>query len=399
MKNRKYDVVIIGAGPSGSLCARNLAAQGYSVLLAEKRPVVGSPVRCGEATGRRSRLAQFVPVNEDYIETDLEGVILHGPGGITVRHDQGDIGLMLDRKLFDQDLARQAQAAGAELSLETRITDVKPVVGDTRKVSAMIRESEAVELEASLVVGADGAEALAGRWVGLKTRQLPPHVCSAIEFRVKAEDANPRHLTFWHGHDAINKGYIWVFPKVKSGVVNLGAGILTPKLGAQNMHDLTMEYKRKLYPDAEITEIHGGAVPVSGSLAEYVADRFLLVGDAAHHTNPLTGGGIMSGIVSSDIASKWIDKAFKAGRMDAAYLAQYRKDCWKQFVANHEKQLRIRNFVMGLDRKSQIGFYSAFKGMVDAKLSTSSKIAGYARLASLALRNWKVTRMAFFPPK
>ncbi len=399
MKNRKYDVIVIGAGPAGSLCARNLAAQGYSVLLAEKRPVVGAPVRCGEATGRRSRLAQFVPINEDYIETDLEGVILHGPGGVTVRHDQNDVGLMLDRKLFDQDLARQAQAAGAELSLETRITDVKPVVGSTRRVTAIVRETESVELEASLVVGADGAEALTGRWVGLKSRQLPPHVCSAIEFRVKAEDAHPRHLTFWHGHDDINKGYVWVFPKEKSGVVNLGAGILTPKLGAKNMYDLTMEYKQKLYPEAIIEEVHGGAVPVSGSLAEYVADRFLLVGDAAHHTNPLTGGGIMAGIVSADIASTWIDKAFKAGRFDAGYLTQYRLDCWKQFAGNHEKQLRIRNFMMGLDRKAQVGFYSAFKGMVDGKLSKRAKAMGYAKLLLLAIRNWGVTRKAFFPPK
>src|SRR4051794_9249989 len=95
-----YDVVVIGAGPSGSLCARNLAARGYHVLLAEKRPLVGFPVRCGEPTGRRSRLSEFMRVNEDYIETDLNGVILNGPGGVTVRYDQDDIGLMLDRGLF-----------------------------------------------------------------------------------------------------------------------------------------------------------------------------------------------------------------------------------------------------------------------------------------------------------
>jgi len=113
LKSRSYDIVVIGAGPSGSLCARNLAAKGYQVLLAEKRPVVGVPVRCGEATGRRARLSRFMDVNEDYIETDLNGVILNGPGGVTVRYDKADVGLMVDRALFDQDVARQSVRAGA----------------------------------------------------------------------------------------------------------------------------------------------------------------------------------------------------------------------------------------------------------------------------------------------
>ena len=64
MKSNKYDVVIIGAGPSGSMCARNLARNGYNVLLCEKRPVVGVPVRCGEATGPVKRLSDFMTVND-----------------------------------------------------------------------------------------------------------------------------------------------------------------------------------------------------------------------------------------------------------------------------------------------------------------------------------------------
>lgn len=170
-----YDVVVIGAGPSGSLCARNLAARGYHVLLAEKRPVVGIPVRCGEATGRRSRLSEFMRVNEDYIETDLNGVILNGPGGVSVRYDQDDIGLMLDRSLFDQDVARQAQAAGAELCVSTRIEGIAAVKDGFRELTLVDEPTKKRSIiKARMVVGADGAESLSGRWVGLKTRQLPP---------------------------------------------------------------------------------------------------------------------------------------------------------------------------------------------------------------------------------
>jgi digeranylgeranylglycerophospholipid reductase len=397
LKSRSYDVVVIGAGPSGSLCARNLAAKGYHVLLAEKRPVVGVPVRCGEATSRRARLSEFVEINEDTIETDLHGVILHGPGGISVRYDKPDVGLMLDRALFDQDVARQAQRAGAELCVNTRIQGISPVKDGVRELRIVdeTTKQESV-ITAKLVVGADGAEALSGRWVGLKTRQLPPQVCSAIELRVDAMDANPNHLTFWQGHESVNKGYVWVFPKVKSKVVNLGSGVLTPKLGEKNMYDLSMEYKNRLFPDAKVLEVHGGAVPVSGNMLEFVADRFLLCGDAAHHTNPLTGGGIASGMLGATLASKWIDEGLKTGDLSKGFLMHYQQECWDQFGKNHRHQMRIRDFVVDLPLPAQTAFYRIFRDMVKGDLNMPSKVIGYTRLLGLAAVNWKATKKAFF---
>lgn len=397
MKSRSYDAVVIGAGPSGSLCARNLASKGYQTLLLEKRPVVGVPVRCGEATGRRARLSRFMDVNEDYIETDLNGVILNGPGGVTVRYDKQDVGLMIDRALFDQDVAGQAVRAGAELCVSTRVEGISPVKDGVRELTVVDEITKAASvITAKVVIGADGAEALSGRWVGLKTRQLPPQVCSAIELRIDAVDANPNHLTFWQGHESINKGYVWVFPKAKSKVINLGSGVLTPKLGEKNMYDLSMEYKRRLFPDAKLLEVHGGAVPVSGNLLEYVADRFVLCGDAAHHTNPLTGGGIISGILGGELASKWIDSGFKAGNLSKEFLIQYREDCWNQFGKGHKHQMRIRDFVVDLPLPAQIAFYRIFKDMVKGDLSLPAKVIGYARMLGLAAGNWKTTKKAFF---
>ncbi len=396
MKSGGYDVVVIGAGPSGSICARNLARRGYQVLLAEKRPVVGVPVRCGEATGPKKRLSDFMDVNEAYIETSFSGVILHGPGGIDIRYDgDKELGVMLDRILFDQDLANQAAREGAELQVDARISGISPEQNGTRTLT-LEQGGKTHSIQAKMVVGADGAESLSGRWVGLKTRQLPPWTCTAIELRIKAEDKNPNHLTFWQGHDSINKGYIWVFPKVKSKVVNLGSGVLVPKLGEKNMYDFSMEYKNRFFPDAEIEEVHGGCVPVSGNLEEYVADRFLLSGDAAHHTNPLTGGGIMAGIVAAEAAAKWIDFGFKARNLSKTFLEQYQQECWNRFGRNHRKEARIRDFVLGLGPRHQEVFYRAFKGMVNGKFSTPSKAIGFAKLGILAARNPGLTKKAFF---
>ena len=391
MKSNKYDVVIIGAGPSGSMCARNLARNGYNVLLCEKRPVVGVPVRCGEATGPVKRLSDFMTVNENYIETRFTGVILNGPSGISIRYDANkELGVMLDRTIFDQDLANQAVREGAELQVDARVMAISTSSMAGRRVT-IEQAGKSFEVEAAMVVGSDGAESLSGRWVGLKTRQLPPLTCSAIELRVKAED-----LTFWQGHDTINKGYIWVFPKVKSKVVNLGSGELVPKMGAKNMYDLSMEYKNKLYPDAEVEEVHGGCVPVSGNLEDYTADRFLLSGDAAHHTNPLTGGGIMASIVAAETAAKWIDKGFKAGDLSKNFLMQYQEECWNRFGKNHRKEARIRDFVLGLGNRDQETFYRIFKNMVGGNFSLPSRTIGFTKLGLLAAMNPKLTKKSFF---
>lgn len=396
MKNKQYDVVIIGAGPSGSLCARNLARLGYQVLLCEKRPVVGVPVRCGEATGPIKRLSDFMQVNPAFIETSITGAILHGPEGVEIRYDaEKEIGVMLDRKLFDQDIAAQAVREGAELQVDARVSAISEVVDGFRKVT-IEQKGQTSEILAAMVVGADGAESLSGRWVGLKTRHLPPFTCTAIELRIKAEDVNPNHLTFWQGHDTINKGYIWVFPKGKSKVVNLGSGTLTPKLGEKNMLEISMAFKQRLFPDAVIEEIHGGAVPVSGNLERYVADRFLLSGDAAHHTNPLTGGGIMASLVAAEAAASWIDKGFKAGDLSVAFLKQYEMECWHRFGRNHRKEARIRDFVLGLPLSQQAGFYRIFKGMVDKGFSLPSKLLGFTRFGLVAARNPRLTQKAFF---
>jgi len=392
LKSATYDIVVIGAGPSGSICARNLARRGYQVLLCEKRPVVGIPVRCGEATGPRKRLADFMAVHDEWLETSLSGVIMHGPGGHSIRYDgDKEIGVMLDRAKFDQDLARQAQAEGAELVVDARVTSLSAWDGKGRKVTVLHAGIE-YAIQAKMVVGADGAESLSGRWVGLKTRQLPPYTCTAIEFRLDAMDANPNHLTFWQGHETINKGYIWVFPKVKSRVVNLGSGELVPKLGARNMYDLSMEWKQKLFPNAELLEVHGGCVPVSGNLTEYVTDGFLLSGDAAHHTNPLTGGGIMASIVAADIAAHWIDRGLQSGDLSKTFLKNYERACWEKFGRNHFREARIRDFVLALPPQSQIRFYGIFKDMVDGGLTLPAKIWGYTRLLGLAARHWPLAK-------
>lgn len=364
MKKNKYDVLIIGAGPAGCVAARQLAMKGYSTLLIEKRPVIGVPVRCGEATGRRARLSDFGPINEDTIETDIHGVVLHAQGGVSIKADLKDVGLMVDRTKFDPWYAELARKAGAEVVTGARATDVQAVFNGQRVVNIEYQKTD-FQISARMVVGSDGVEALTGRWTGLKSRHLPPHTCTGIELRLDVMDENPNHLTFWQGHDFINDGYIWSFPKVKSGTTNFGAGFITPKYGATNVYEIADEWREKLYPGSKVLEVSGGAIPVSGCLEESVTDHFLLVGDSAHHTNPLTGGGIASGMAAGLVAAEHIDLAFKAGNLSKSQLNSYEQGILDQFGNQHHYEMRMRDYILDKAPDDQAEFFRFVKDVVE----------------------------------
>ena len=132
--NKEYDVVVIGAGPGGSVAARNLAREGHKVLLLEKREKIGIPVRCGEASTKLSDLQTYGPIDEDCIETIINGLYIYGPNGVNIDLAQKGTGIMLNREKFDPWLAHLAQNDGAELVTKARAEYVGTVEKGMRTV-------------------------------------------------------------------------------------------------------------------------------------------------------------------------------------------------------------------------------------------------------------------------
>jgi len=119
----KYDVLVIGGGPGGALAARTAAEKGLSVLIAEKRPAIGAPVRCAEGIGKEA-VAEFVKPDPRWISAELKGADIVAPDGttMTLASEQAGskVGYILDRKIFDRELVWQAAEAGADVSVKTR---------------------------------------------------------------------------------------------------------------------------------------------------------------------------------------------------------------------------------------------------------------------------------------
>ncbi|MDR1760338.1 MAG: NAD(P)/FAD-dependent oxidoreductase [Fibrobacter sp.] len=366
MKSSAYDVVVIGAGPAGSVAARKLARKKHRVLLIEKRAQIGIPVRCGEATTSLSYLEEhYGPIPAEAIETILHGLVFHGTGGVSLEAHRPDCGVMLNREKFDPWLAHLAEKDGAEVVVRACATAVSAVQNGLRTVTVSTPEGSR-DITAKMVVGADGVESKAGQMVGLSTIQKPNQTCTGVDIQVKGLLTKPDSLTFWQGCDFVNDGYIWSFPKQKSNVTNFGVGFLVSKYEGVSPKQLAMNWLKKLFPNAEVTGVVvGGAIPVSGNLPAYTKERFLLAGDAAHHSNPMTGGGIASAMKAAELAAEVIHEGLLSGDLSEQFLKIYETRCMEAFGNSHAAQLDFRKFILAQNRKDQAALYRLIKAYVD----------------------------------
>lgn len=381
MLREEYDVVVIGAGPGGSVAARELAKRGRSVLLLEKREKIGYPVRCGEASTNLSDLESYGPIDEDCIETIINGIYIYGPAGVNIEVPKPGMGLMLNREKFDPLLAHLAENDGVELVTLARAESVSDVMGKEPNGYRTVRVVEGLgdamrtsEVRAKMVISAEGVEARIGRSLGLKCLQAPTMTCTGVDIQVEGLLTKPDYLTFWQGHDFINDGYIWSFPKQKSNVTNFGAGFLFGGKHEKNIQETTQEWLDKLFPGSKVNKVVGGLVPVSSTLKSYILDRFALVGDAAHHTNPLTGGGIAAAMRAGRYCANTVHQGLECGNLSKAFLKNYENTCYLKFGSTHDFEFKFRKFLLNIDRDEQIGLYKVLQGFA---------LSGYKKSAFL----------------
>ena len=340
-----YDVLVVGAGPSGSTAARYAALAGCRTLLIEKRAEIGVPVRCGEGIAKGWLEEIGIPPSPKFILHEVRGARVWAPDGTALTIDSSkagnEVGYTVDRGLFDRYLAAEAARAGAEIRIKTSAVGL---LSEDGKVTGARCEhmGRTYDVRAKLVVGADGFESQVGRWAGLETRLRMRDIDACLEYTMVGIDGDPSFDDFYLGSCAPG-GYAWVFWKGEN-VANVGLGVNLSKVrrraDAKLYLDRFLQDRRALGKGQVIQEI-AGAVSVSLPLEKTVRDGLVLVGDAARMIDPVTGGGILNGCIAGKIAGDVAGEALAANDFDASFLDRYERR-WR---ARLEEQL-YRNYML-----------------------------------------------------
>ncbi len=368
----RYDLVVVGAGPAGSTLARLVAARGHSVLLLEKDREVGLPVRCGEAVSNRS-LEAIVDIRPQWVAARIDTFRLNAPDGTAVDLNLGGHGHVLHRRLFDADLATMACEAGAHLLTRARATGLLRRDGAVTGVT-FEHHGEPRSVEAAIVAGADGVESRVGVWAGIDTTTHVRDMESCAQFTLAGVDVAPTTCDFYFGTTVAPEGYVWIFPKGGS-TANVGIGISALAARRRSALSLLREFVGSRMPDAGMVTMVAGGVPCARTLDHIVQDNVLLVGDAAHQVNPLSGGGITSGMRASVVAAENVTRALSSGRVRD--MRRYERDWDDLLGAQHRMYHRIK---------------TAVHRFPDATLDTIA--AGLAALPADKRTIWNVLRIA-----
>lgn len=335
---KKYDVIVVGAGPAGSMAARYAARQGVSVLMLEKDRDVGYPVRCGEAISKAG-IEEFIDIDPKFIATTINNFSFVSPDGTEVKIPLEEAGYILERRIFDYELAKTAANEGAEILTRAYVNDL---LFDGNKVSGVKYEykGERHEAEAKAVIAADGVESRVGRWAGLKTVVDFRDMESAIQITAGNIPVDQSTCYFYFGKDYAPQGYFWIFPKGNRSA-NIGIGVsgkVGKKKSAMQFLDNFMEAN---YPDAPYMTRIAGGVPCVITLEKISAPGIILVGDAARQVNPLSGGGIASGMIGGKIGGSIVGEAVKENNLDK--ILEYDQAWRDRLGKRHEMFDRLKN--------------------------------------------------------
>jgi digeranylgeranylglycerophospholipid reductase len=134
----RYDLIVVGAGPAGSTAAWQAAELGLSVLLLEKRQEIGSPVRCAEGVPHEA-LTGFLEPDPLWISArvDRAQIVARIDGRVAQRWTGGgDLGYVLERRIFDRALAERAARRGAQVWVKTAAIGLLTERGAVRGVVA-----------------------------------------------------------------------------------------------------------------------------------------------------------------------------------------------------------------------------------------------------------------------
>jgi geranylgeranyl reductase family protein len=310
------DVVIVGGGPAGLMAARGLAADGFAAQVLEEHPTIGAPVHCTGVLGLDAFDELDLP--RQSIVGAAHSARFISPNGTTVVVSAERVrAAVVDRALFDRDLAERAEQAGAILCPDVRVTSVQPSADDV-----VVRMGD-TEIRARAAILACGASYRFNRALGLGVPDLLVHSA-----QLEVPFPSIEHVEVHFGRKIAPGGFGWVVPFSRGMSTFARVGLLCDGDAASRFHTFAEAIRASYGVGDEWPAPRLKALPLAPAERTWT-DRVLAVGDAAGLVKPTTGGGIYYGLLTGRLAASVLASALREDRLSAGALKAYERS-WRR---------------------------------------------------------------------
>ncbi len=357
--SERYDLIVVGAGPSGASTAYHAARSGLEVLLIDRQEFPRDKP-CGDGMMPHAASEVSLMGLGDWLEEPHHGTFtgfslytataslyndvpptFHGPRGYVIRREETDAKLL-----------ERAVAAGADFKNKTRGTGLlRSPAGNVQGIEA--ENGETVRYEAPLVVAADGVGGFAGE--GMKAHQ---NAVARRQYFKGVDGPNKEHLQVFITKDMNEQGagYGWVF-YLGDGTANVGAGVSTKTLGrtGRNLKDYFDRFLEEPRLAGWLENAEAEGPPKSWSLkmgmwgAKRHAQGLMMAGDAASMIHPISGEGVGYAIESGRLAASFAYAARSGGDYSASLLSGYSKQIRQQRGRGHVSGYALTSLVPNLE--------------------------------------------------
>jgi geranylgeranyl reductase family protein len=342
-----YDVVIVGAGPVGCKTAELIAKKGYEVLVLEEHPEVGIPVQCSGLVSHR--IFKLSGVYKDVIVNKVKKAMFCCKENFVELKSKKTV-YVINREKFDKEMAERSENAGVKIKTSIRFENYK-------KVKNLIEiKTTKDKFQTKILIGSDGPNSTVARTAGVK---LPDNVLTGIQ--VTAEDNfDPDTVELWFGSKVCPDFFGWVIPENENFA---RVGLASSKKVTERFNNFIkirmkdwIKFKNKL------------AGPIRYGLIENsVSDNVVLVGDAACHIKPFSGGGIIYGLIGANFAAEACTKALREGNYSHQFFKENYDNVWKNKLTwPIKKGLFMKNLIHSFSDR-QLSFLFSFTNLTKLK--------------------------------
>ena len=327
------DVIVAGAGPAGTSAAARLADRGYDVVLIDRQEFPRDKV-CGDFVGPAG-LAELIDLGIEtlpaYRASNLiRGAVLYLDGVPLIEQSLPQVeglpghGRVVPRTILDNWLWDAAKARGVRT-----IERCKVLGFSADSEGGAVRLADREPLRARLLLGADGSASTLARQLAGDKPDRKDRIVAVRAYYENVAGPEDRCDLYFSGDSF--PGYYWLFPTGK-GCANVGVGMiletLPPTEGrlADLLTDLVERDPalcKRLQGARRVGPILGWPLMTYNRSRPVIADRLMLLGDAAGLINPINGEGIQYALESGRWAAEAASRALAADQLDTAGLAPY----------------------------------------------------------------------------